>query len=64
MASLPVGPRGAVVSKFTGTIEKNNHLQGRSGAETMKKSGPSAGKTMGNSANSGGINRATKNGGQ
>jgi hypothetical protein len=41
--------------------EKNNFKEGRSGAETTKKSGPAVGNVSNpNPTNSGGINRATK----
>lgn len=60
MASYPTGPKGAIQSSFTGSLEKNNHKQGRSGSGTMKKPGPATGKTLGTASNSGGINRATQ----
>ncbi len=50
----------AIADKLTGAHEKNNHLQGRSGGGTPKKSGPATGRGSGNPTNSGGINRATK----
>jgi len=59
MANLPTGPKGSVVGSFTDGMEKNNHKQGRDGAQTLKKPGPSAGKTMGTSSNSGGIIKGT-----
>ena len=60
--SYPTGVKGATVSKFTGSKETNNHLQGRAGSKAPEKSGPATGRGSGNPTNSGGINRATKKG--
>jgi len=50
----------AIADKLTGAHEKNNHMQGKTGGGTPKKSGPATGRGSGNPTNSGGINRATK----
>ncbi len=55
------------MSKIDGNVgvplkETNNYVQGKSGAETPKKMGPAVGKTSGNPAKGGGINRATQPG--
>lgn len=61
MAGYPSGPKGAIASKLTGGLEKNNHLQGRTGAETPKHKGPAnRGVLPGNPTSGGGINRPTK----
>ena len=57
----PTGVKGAIASKLTGSYEKNNHLQGRSGSKVDMKKGPAnRGVLPTNSTNSGGINRPTK----
>jgi hypothetical protein len=40
--------------------EDNNYKQGKTGAETMKKMGPSSGKAKGNAGTGGGIVSPTK----
>ena len=59
MPSYPSGPKGSVVSKFTGDMEKNNFKQGREGAATMKKPGPASGRTLGVPVDGGGIVKPT-----
>lgn len=60
MPNYPTGPKGAVVSKFTGSLETNSHKQGRSSAKVGMKPGPATGRGSGNPVSGGGINRATR----
>jgi hypothetical protein len=59
-----VGPNRAIYGRATGTYEKNNHLEGRTGSGTNIRQGPaSRGKGTPlptNPTNGGGINRSTQ----